>query len=87
MTERLRVAEKNIRVTRNEFAVADALVRAAPDVVKKQVLLARLGYAPTAQTFTLKTTVARLRRKLGAEGDRIKAVAGTGYRLAPPAAK
>ena len=85
-TRLVRVAERTIDVTRNEFAILAGLAAVTPNVARNEDLLARLGYAPNAQTFTLKTTVSRLRRKLGTEGDLIEAVAGIGYRFVPPPA-
>jgi DNA-binding response OmpR family regulator len=67
----------------NEFAVLEALMRAAPAPLSAEQLLAQV-WDEHADPFTktVQVTLGRLRRKLG-EPDIIETIRGVGYRIAP----
>jgi DNA-binding response OmpR family regulator len=78
-----RVGERALDLTPIEFRLAEALVRAAGDLVP-HLRLVRAGWPAEADPdlLWLKPHVARLRRKIDeAGGPRILAVRGVGYRL------
>ena len=67
----------------NEFAVLEALMRAAPAALSAEELLVQV-WDEQADPFTktVQVTLGRLRRKLG-EPDIIETIRGVGYRVAP----
>jgi len=70
-----------LRLTRNEFAVLEILLRAGGDVVSAEELLERVWDEHVDPfTNTVRVTVMRLRCKLG-EPSPIVTVTGVGYRL------
>lgn len=72
---------RNIELSRKERAVLEALLRASPAGLTAEQLLGQAWDENTDPfTNTVKTTVARLRRKLG-EPAIIHATPGIGYRL------
>lgn len=74
---------REILLTRKQLAALAALLRACGRPVSWDELF-RKGWRPgklRRQSRTLVQHVLALRRKLGAAGDRIKSVPGTGYRL------
>jgi DNA-binding response OmpR family regulator len=80
-----RVGEVRLDLTPIEFRIAEALVRAAGDLVP-HLRLVRAGWPAEADPdlLWLKPHVARLRRKLqAAGGPEIVALRGVGYRLEP----
>jgi DNA-binding response OmpR family regulator len=80
-----RVGEVRLDLTPIEFRIAEALVRAAGDLVP-HLRLVRAGWPAEADPdlLWLKPHVARLRRKLQAVGGpEIVALRGVGYRLEP----
>ena len=82
--DRMRVACDGaaVRLTRKEFGLLAALVRAAGRVATRQQLLdAVWGYEYYGDTRTLDVHIRRLRQKLGACGDCIETVVGVGYRF------
>jgi DNA-binding response OmpR family regulator len=66
-----------------EFAVLEALMRAAPAILSAEGLLEQV-WDENADPFTktVQVTVGRLRRRLG-EPQVIETVAGVGYRIRP----
>jgi DNA-binding response OmpR family regulator len=66
----------------NEFAVLEALMRAAPAALSSEDLLTQV-WDENADPFTntVQVTIGRLRRKLG-EPDAIETIRGVGYRIA-----
>jgi DNA-binding response OmpR family regulator len=73
-----------LQLTPKEFALLALLVRHANRAFSRDDLLAIIwGYSATdVETRTVDTHVLRLRKKLGAAGERIETVWGFGYRLA-----
>jgi DNA-binding response OmpR family regulator len=67
----------------NEFAVLEALMRAAPAPLSAEALLGQV-WDEHADPFTntVQVTIGRLRRKLG-DPDVIETMRGVGYRIAP----
>jgi DNA-binding response OmpR family regulator len=79
-----RVGDRTLDLTPIEFRIAEALVRAAGDLVP-HLRLVRAGWPAEADPdlLWLKPHVARLRRKVDqVGGPQILAVRGVGYRLA-----
>ena len=71
-----------VRLTRKEFGLLAALVRAAGRVATRQQLLdAVWGYEYYGDTRTLDVHIRRLRQKLGPCGEAIETVVGVGYRF------
>ncbi len=83
--KRMRVDALPISLTRKEFALLAALVSNAGEIMRREVLLNRVwGYGPMIRTRTLDVHIRRLRKKLGAYGDRyIETIFGVGYRFQP----
>jgi DNA-binding response OmpR family regulator len=72
----------SVKLTRKEFALLAALVRAAGRVATRQQLLDGVwGYDYYGDTRTLDVHIRRLRQKLGPCGDSIQTVVGVGYRF------
>jgi hypothetical protein len=68
----------------NEFAVLEALMRAAPSPLSAEDLLESVWDAHADPfTKTVYVTIGRLRRKLGAPGI-IETIPRVGYRIRPP---
>ena len=80
---------EEVRLTGVEYALLEALVRAAGTVVSRDALSrAVLGRRPAAFDRSLDVHASSLRRKLGplpGGGERIKAVRGSGYFYVAPA--
>jgi DNA-binding response OmpR family regulator len=74
-----------VTLTRKEFALISALVENAGEIMRRDVLLSQVwGYGPMIRTRTLDVHIRRLRKKLGAYGDRyIETIFGVGYRFQP----
>lgn len=68
-------------LTPTEFRLLEILVEHTGLTVRRDDLVLTLG-GEEATEQALQTHVSRLRRKLGADGDRIKTAWGVGYRLA-----
>lgn len=80
------VGGRPVELTPREFALLQALVRAAGRVLSREDLLAQAWRYPRAgelETRTVDVHIHRLREKLGHEGRRIVTVKGVGYRLEP----
>ncbi len=79
---RLEVAGEEVVLTATEFRLLQLLMERAGRVQTRGQLLSDVwGYAEDIDSRTVDTHVRRLRRKLGAEADRIETVIGVGYRL------
>lgn len=80
----LRVQGKEVPLTATEFRLLRLLMERAGRVQTRGQLLSDVwGYAEDIDSRTVDTHIRRLRRKLGAEADRIETVIGVGYRLRP----
>jgi two-component system phosphate regulon response regulator PhoB len=80
----LRVRGKEVALTATEFRLLRLLMERAGRVQTRGQLLSDVwGYAEDIDSRTVDTHIRRLRRKLGAEADRIETVIGVGYRLRP----
>jgi two-component system phosphate regulon response regulator PhoB len=76
------VRGKEISLTATEFRLLQVLLERRGRVQTRASLLADVwGYAEDVDSRTVDTHIRRLRRKLGAEADRIETVIGVGYRL------
>ena len=81
----LHTKSRKVALTAIEQALISHLADCAPEPVSKQELLAAVwGYRSGVHSHTLKTTVSRLRRKLGPDADCIQTVSGRGYALIGP---
>jgi DNA-binding response OmpR family regulator len=70
-------------LTPKEFDLLALLVRNPGRAFSRDYLIEKVwGYDAAGSDRTVDTHVLRLRRKLGAAGDRIETVWGVGYRLA-----
>jgi two-component system phosphate regulon response regulator PhoB len=79
---RLRVGRREVELTATEFRLLKLLMERTGRVQTRSQLLSDVwGYAEDIDSRTVDTHVRRLRRKLGAEADRIETVIGVGYRL------
>jgi two-component system phosphate regulon response regulator PhoB len=80
----LRVRGKEVPLTATEFRLLRLLLERAGRVQTRGQLLSDVwGYAEDIDSRTVDTHIRRVRRKLGAEADRIETVIGVGYRLRP----
>lgn len=74
-----------LRLTKLETDLLEYLLQRTGEVVEREALLRDVwNYAPTVQSRAVANTVARLRRKLGEDGDCIVTVYGRGFRLDVP---
>ena len=79
---RAEVRGREIQLTATEFRLLKVLIERQGRVQTRSRLLTDVwGYAEDVDSRTVDTHVRRLRRKLGAEADRIETVIGVGYRL------
>jgi two-component system phosphate regulon response regulator PhoB len=79
---RLQVGRREVELTATEFRLLKLLMERTGRVQTRSQLLSDVwGYADDIDSRTVDTHVRRLRRKLGAEADRIETVIGVGYRL------
>jgi two-component system alkaline phosphatase synthesis response regulator PhoP len=73
---------EQVKLTRKEFALLEALSKSSGRVVTRQNLLDNVwGYQYFGDTRTLDVHIRRLRQKLGLCGDCIETVVGIGYRF------
>jgi DNA-binding response OmpR family regulator len=73
---------EQVKLTRKEFALLEALSKSSGRVVTRQNLLDNVwGYQYFGDTRTLDVHIRRLRQKLGECGDCIETVVGIGYRF------
>jgi len=81
---RLWVEGQEIPLTATEFRLLRLLIERGGRVQTRGQLLSDVwGYAEDIDSRTVDTHIRRLRRKLGAEAERIETVIGVGYRLRP----
>lgn len=81
---RLEIRGKDVALTATEFRLLQTLMERVGRIQTRSRLLADVwGYSEEVDSRTVDTHVRRLRRKLGAEADRIETVIGVGYRLKP----
>jgi DNA-binding response OmpR family regulator len=79
----VRVAGREVSLTRKEFDLLAALMNSPGRVLSRSALLERVwGYDHPGETRTVDVHVRQLRKKLGAPAaDYIDTVVGVGYRL------
>ena len=80
----MRVAcnERDVRLTRKEFALLEHLIKNTGRVASRQQLLDNVwGYSYFGDTRTLDVHIRRLRQKLDECGSAIETVVGVGYRF------
>ncbi len=78
------VSEKEIRLTRTEYAILKLLMRNPNQVIAKSVLLERIsGDTPDCTESSLKIHISNLRRKLREinNKDYIESVWGIGFKM------
>ena len=83
----VKLGQKALELTPKEFELLKILVGADGRVLSRDVLLERVwGYDQAAeiQSRTVDLHVSQLRKKLGAEGKRIRTSTGAGYRFQMP---
>ena len=79
---RVQVRGEDVALTATEFRLLRVLMERQGRVQTRSRLLSDVwGYSEDVDSRTVDTHVRRLRRKLGAEADRIETVIGVGYRL------
>jgi len=79
---RVTVRNRDVPLTATEFRLLKVLLERQGRVQTRSRLLSDVwGYSEDVDSRTVDTHVRRLRRKLGAESDRIETVIGVGYRL------
>jgi DNA-binding response OmpR family regulator len=81
----LSVDGRPVKLTRKEYELLALLAKNAGEIIPREVLLLRIwGYGEGIRTRTLDVHIRRLRKKLGAYGDRyIETIFGVGYRFQP----
>jgi two-component system phosphate regulon response regulator PhoB len=78
----VQLAGEPLALTATEFRLLQLLLERQGRVQSRPQLLSEVwGYAEDVDSRTVDTHVRRLRRKLGAEAERIETVIGVGYRL------
>ena len=76
------LAGEPLVLTATEFRLLQLMLERQGRVQSRAQLLSEVwGYAEDVDSRTVDTHVRRLRRKLGAEADRVETVVGVGYRL------
>jgi two-component system phosphate regulon response regulator PhoB len=79
---RLFVRGEEVSLTATEFRLLRLLMERKERVLTRDTLLTQgWGYAEDVDSRTVDTHIRRLRRKLGAEAERIETVIGVGYRF------
>jgi two-component system phosphate regulon response regulator PhoB len=79
---RLFLGDEEVALTATEFRLLRLLMERAGRVMTREMLLTEAwGYSEDVDSRTVDTHVRRLRRKLGAEAERIETVIGVGYRF------
>jgi len=81
----LSVDTRPVKLTRKEYDLFALLAQNAGEILPREILLMRVwGYGKEIRTRTLDVHIRRLRKKLGAYGDRyIETIFGVGYRFQP----
>jgi len=75
------VEQREVPLTKMEFALLAALIKSRPRVLTRSHLLEHVWGYEYGGTRTVDVHVRRLRKKLGAAGDRVETVFGVGYRF------
>lgn len=79
---RVRVGGEEVTLTATEFRLLKLMMERRGRVQTRGQLLTDVwGYADDVDSRTVDTHIRRLRRKLGAEAERIETLIGVGYRL------
>ncbi len=79
---RVTARDAEVPLTATEFRLLKVLMEREGRVQTRARLLADVwGYAEDVDSRTVDTHIRRLRRKLGAEADRVETVIGVGYRM------
>lgn len=79
---RLRVHGEEVPLTATELRLLKLLIERAGRVQTRGQLLSEVwGYADDVDSRTVDTHIRRLRKKLGAEAERIETIIGVGYRF------
>lgn len=79
---RVACGSQDVKLTRKEFALLEALVKSRNRLATRQKLLDDVwGYSYFGDTRTLDVHIRRLRQKLGDCASRIETVVGFGYRF------
>jgi DNA-binding response OmpR family regulator len=79
---RVSCTDRNVKLTRKEFALLEHLIQNSGRVASRQQLLDNVwGYSYFGDTRTLDVHIRRLRQKLDECGDCIETVVGVGYRF------
>jgi len=79
---RVMCSDRQVRLTRKEFALLEHLIKNSGRVSSRQQLLDNVwGYSYFGDTRTLDVHIRRLRQKLDDCGDCIETVVGVGYRF------
>jgi DNA-binding response OmpR family regulator len=83
----VRIGPNVIRLGKQEFAVLAAMVR-RPHVVMKpnELALQAWGHRLPDDVKQIRHEIARIRKKLGDQADRVETVRNIGHRYRPPAA-
>ncbi|RKX70794.1 DNA-binding response regulator [candidate division WOR-3 bacterium] len=78
----VRVGNKKVALTTTEFRILEILARGRGRIFTRRQILHQLwGYDKMVLERTVDVHIARLRKKLGAEGRYIRSVPGMGYKL------
>jgi two-component system phosphate regulon response regulator PhoB len=76
------LGDEELSLTATEFRLLHSLLRGRGRTQTRSALLAEVwGYAEDVESRTVDTHIRRLRKKLGAEADRLETVIGIGYRF------
>ena len=79
---RVYVVEEAVELTFKEFELLRVFMKNAGNVMPRELLMDRVwGTSYEGESRTLDMHIKTLRKKLGAEGERIKTVRNVGYRL------
>ena len=84
MSHSVSVCEKEVKLTRTEYAILKLLMINAKQVIAKSVLLERIsGDTPDCTESSLKIHISNLRKKLREAGDKdyIESVWGIGFKM------
>ena len=77
------VDSKNSPLTPTEFSLLEFFIQRPNQALRRERIIDSIFRNPDSATEALQTHVSRLRRKLGADGSKIKTVWGIGYRFDP----
>jgi len=81
----VRIKGKSVVLTKTEFHLLRCLLEGKGRVVTKESLLNQIwGFESYGDSRTLDTHLAKLRKKIGKQGDKIETVRGIGYKFLVP---